>query len=123
MAKQRKEVFTRIDYSLYQKIKEKNYKIADLIRIGYEFSEGIIEPPSPPREKIEELMNKIDDLNKKLDKISFAFENLRRELENLKQIVTSTKKRISERLFPSKADMLSSLKEIEDKINYILTKM
>ena len=35
----KKEVFTRIDENLYKKIKERGYKISELIELGFEYKE------------------------------------------------------------------------------------
>ena len=117
----KKEVFTRIDEELYKKIKEKGYKLSDLIKLGYEYKEksGNILTEDKIKELIEEFRKISGDIKKTLA----IFNIVKEEIDDIKAYISASKSKILSKIFPSKYDFARILDEINDKLEDLKSKL
>lgn len=114
MAK-KKEVSTTIDYDLYLKIKEKNYKISELIRLGYEYLEN------GKVKNVEDVLKKLDEILQKNAKYSnmYFYEKLKEIYDYILEIETE----ILSRSIINKYDLKRAFSLIKSKIEDIMEKL
>jgi len=119
MSKRRKEIFTRIDYKLYKKIKEKGYTFSELIELGYEYKEG----KQVTTETLKSFLNDLRKTNEEIREVIKPLKSIIKDLEDLEKIINISRSRISSKIFPSKYETLNILSEIEKKIKDIKSKI
>lgn len=103
----KKQVSTTIDERLYNEIKEKGYKISELIELGLRYKEE----REITKEKIEEIINRIEYITK---------DWIKEKLNEIKEYIREERERILERNIIRKNDVDKILSSIEEKIDEIL---
>jgi|GEM_PF-5062987 len=117
----KKEVFTRIDEELYKKIKEKGYKISDLIKLGYEYKEKSGDILT--EEKIKEIINEFKKISEDIKKTLQIFNIIKEEINEIIEYISSSKSKLLSKILPSKYDFARILDEIIEKLEDLKKKL
>ena len=118
-SRKKKEIFTRIDYELYEKIKEKGYKISELIELGFKYKEK----DAITEEKLCKFLSELNNAINEIKTISKPVKLVVDYLNELEEFISVSKSRISSKIFPSKYDAINTLSEIEKRIKELKSKI
>ncbi|MEM0379352.1 MAG: hypothetical protein QXR54_02220 [Nanopusillaceae archaeon] len=114
MAK-KKQISTLIDEKIYREIKEKGYKISELIEKGLEYVEKSKKILS--ESYIESIINKIYDLSIKLENI--IEENTKNKILKIVDVIEKERESLLEKKIISRSDINRSFSKIIEEIERI----
>lgn len=103
----KKQISTSIDEKLYWKIKEKGYKISELIELGLKYKEEYELSPK----KIEEIIKKIEYI---------VDDRTREKIKKIKDYIREEKEKLLTKHVIRKNDVIESLENIEKKLDELL---
>jgi len=108
----KKQISTTIDERLYKEIKEKGYKISDLIEKGLEYLEK--ENKVLNKEYLENLIKRLEE---SIDKVSeITNEGIKKKINELLEFLESERDELMSKKIISRYDVDRSFIRIEEKI-------
>jgi len=108
----KKQISTTIDERLYKEIKEKGYKISDLIEKGLEYVEK--ENKLLNKEYLESVIKKLEESVNKISEITN--ESIRNKVKDLLEFLESEREELMSKKIMSRYDIDRSFMRIEEKI-------
>lgn len=113
----KKQVSTSIDEDLYYKIKEKGYKISELIYYGYIYMENG-EKSIYNKEYVDNLIKELEELSKDIKNL--VRENLKNKLESILDLIEKEREKLVNKNIITKYDFIRSLDSIKDYIEDLI---